>query len=93
MVFSVSFLAGLVVCLFFIIHENFCRDFRVKGYGQIVIDIVFWLLAAVFTFSLLQIFAYGKVRWFIFLGFGWGWYSLRLILAYFRVLKEKIKAG
>ncbi len=91
MIFLVSFLAGLVVSFFFVIHDNFCRDFRVKGYRLFIIDIVFWLLAAVFTFSLLQILVYGKVRWFIFLGFGVGWYFLRLVLAYFRALKEKIK--
>lgn len=75
-VFLASFAAGAVSCFFFGVYNNLAKSLRLKGSILLVLDVYFWIKTTIFTFSLLQVFAHGTVRGFVFLGFGCGWFFL-----------------
>ena len=86
--FYISFFIGVIVAFFFQVHDNFCLDFKIKGAWLVILDVFFWILAAIFTFSFLQVTVYGLIRLFVFIGFTCGWYVFNKGKNYFIFLNK-----
>lgn len=89
--FFVAIFIGIILAFFFLVHENFCQEFKIKYKLLFVLDVFYWILAAIFTFSALEITVEGRVRWFVFLGMALGWRFFSASKGYILGLKGKIK--
>ncbi len=72
-VFLATVYGGLVIGLFFDIYRMIRRIFRPGKFLTGVMDLIFWVIIALFSFFILFYINDGQVRLYSFLGIGLGW--------------------
>jgi len=87
-------LAGMVLGLFFDVFRVGRQIFRPSRYVLFFLDLLFWLLAALFVFLVLLAGNRGEVRAFIFAGLSAGWllYALLFSRTCYRLMAGTVSA-
>lgn len=72
-VFLATVYGGVVIGLFFDIYRMVRRIFRPGKFITGIMDLIFWVIIALFSFFILFYINDGQVRFYSFLGIGLGW--------------------
>jgi len=72
-VFLATVYGGLIIGFFFDIYRMIRRILRPGKWLTGVMDLIFWILMAIFSFLVLLYINYGQIRLYSFLGLGLGW--------------------
>lgn len=71
-IFVLCFIAGVVVALLFDMFRVSRRVVRTSTVATYIEDLLFWIISALFLFALSLKFNDGEIRWYMFLGLGFG---------------------